>query len=222
MKNDNKFKFGDKILNHWAGEYNPRRIGIFIRYCTSQGKKAIECTDMNGDVWQHEASDEKLELIGSIFPTPSKSMEELTDEEINTEVIRIKGEFERDGGNYSSDEQLSFRAGARWVLSRLQSLPSKTVSKEELRSELIDFCDWIDEQPMDLLDVINIKAVDNYLRDHIIKQLSGEPIIDTPSFTSTGYQLNLNNEEKHCLICKGCGTPIDSDYCPRCQRLLES
>lgn len=100
MKAQDKFKFGDKILNHWAGENNPRRIGIFIRYCRVQRKSAIECTDMNGDVWQHEANDEKLEKIGSILNTISltEQIEKAESEKVKYSQTPLKYFESRNGG----------------------------------------------------------------------------------------------------------------------------
>ena len=74
------FKFGDKILNHWAGEKNPRRIGFVIK----TGIRYLELTDMNGDFWEHDKKDEKLELIGSyLLPVaPQEQPQTKTAEEI--------------------------------------------------------------------------------------------------------------------------------------------
>lgn len=71
------FKFGDKILNHYAGENNPHRIGI-VYLCTSS---LVKCTNMYGGYWEFSNDkDLKLEKIGSILEspaTPSVGREEL-------------------------------------------------------------------------------------------------------------------------------------------------
>jgi hypothetical protein len=49
-------KFGDRLMNVWAGEGNPHRFGYFVR----RGNKAsginkgpwIELTDKKGDFWK--------------------------------------------------------------------------------------------------------------------------------------------------------------------------
>jgi hypothetical protein len=52
----NTLRFGDKVLNTAAGDNNPRRIGIFIRWVYRTGRlnpgKFAECTDGNGDIWR--------------------------------------------------------------------------------------------------------------------------------------------------------------------------
>jgi hypothetical protein len=62
------FKFGDVVLNHYAGENNPHRIGVFVKYCIRQRGKAIELTNMKGDFWYlFRDKDSRNEIIGSIF-----------------------------------------------------------------------------------------------------------------------------------------------------------
>jgi hypothetical protein len=61
-----KFKFGDKVLNRYASEDNPHRIGI-VTSCTSD---KVTCTDTRGDFWTFRNDKHlKLELIGSIMQT---------------------------------------------------------------------------------------------------------------------------------------------------------
>lgn len=57
-------KFGDIVVNHWAGENNPNRTGVFVR----RKKETIEVTNMKGKFW-YPVNDRraKLEKVGSIF-----------------------------------------------------------------------------------------------------------------------------------------------------------
>jgi hypothetical protein len=71
IKFDTNFKFGDIIINHYAGEKNPHRKGIFIRYCRKQRSNAIELTDMKGEFWYlFRDKDSKNEIIGNILNYP--------------------------------------------------------------------------------------------------------------------------------------------------------
>ena len=57
-------KFGDIIVNHWAGDKNPTKQGVFVR----KKRRTIELTDMRGKFWEpYNDNDSKLEKIGSIF-----------------------------------------------------------------------------------------------------------------------------------------------------------
>lgn len=60
-------KFGDYVCNHWAGESNPQRIGIFIGYATKQNTKCVELTDEDCKKRWYPVFDKraKLEIIGS-------------------------------------------------------------------------------------------------------------------------------------------------------------
>jgi len=62
----NGLKFGDIVVNHWAGDKNPHKQGVFIR----RKKETIELTDMKGSFWEsYNDKGAKLEKIGSIFDT---------------------------------------------------------------------------------------------------------------------------------------------------------
>lgn len=55
-------KFGDIIVNGWASEDNPHRVGIFVK---SNGK-TIHLTDGKGNFWDTLNDKEaKLNVIGS-------------------------------------------------------------------------------------------------------------------------------------------------------------
>lgn len=53
MKPD--YKFGDIVINPFASDNNPHKIGFVVRIFNRQGRVnpgwAIELTDMNGDFW---------------------------------------------------------------------------------------------------------------------------------------------------------------------------
>jgi hypothetical protein len=56
-------RFGDIIVNHWAGPKNPHRISIVL----SIGKY-IRCTDGNGDFWNHcNDHQTRITVIGNCF-----------------------------------------------------------------------------------------------------------------------------------------------------------
>ena len=60
----NKLEFGDILFNHWAGEKNPNRIGVFI----GLNNRSITLTNMQGKKWSFYVDKElNLSLIGSIF-----------------------------------------------------------------------------------------------------------------------------------------------------------
>ena len=55
-------EFGDIVVNGWASENNPHRVGIFVK---NKGK-VIEFTDGKGDFWDAlNDKGAKLEVIGS-------------------------------------------------------------------------------------------------------------------------------------------------------------
>ena len=60
-----KIEVGDLVCNHWAGQNNPNRIGIFIGYRTVNGLKCIELTDKKATKRWHPIFDKecKLEII---------------------------------------------------------------------------------------------------------------------------------------------------------------
>jgi len=64
MQKQCKYTFGDIIHNHWAGEGNPHKYGVFVRRIS----KAILLTDMRGDFWQlADDSESKSEVVGNIL-----------------------------------------------------------------------------------------------------------------------------------------------------------
>lgn len=61
-------KFGDIVINHWAGEQNPHRQGVFIRHKYSHRQKMLEFTDMKGNFWQqYNDGKTRLEKAGTIL-----------------------------------------------------------------------------------------------------------------------------------------------------------
>jgi len=64
MPKISRLKFGDIIVNHWAGNGNPHKQGVFVR----NKKQTIELTDMKGNFWEsYNDKEAKLEKIGNIF-----------------------------------------------------------------------------------------------------------------------------------------------------------
>jgi hypothetical protein len=57
-----KIEVGDLVCNHWAGQDNPNRIGIFIGYRTFSGLKCIELTDKKATKRWHPIFDKKCKL----------------------------------------------------------------------------------------------------------------------------------------------------------------
>lgn len=65
-------KFGDVVVNHWAGMSNPHRIGVFVKFTTIRKSKCMELTDMKGDFWHHDhSSRSRCERLGSVFSEPN-------------------------------------------------------------------------------------------------------------------------------------------------------
>lgn len=71
MQHKYKFKFGDLVLNRYAGERNPHRIGMFIKYVkngyeciTQDGERYVLGSNKNGWIFQDNGEDELI-LIGS-------------------------------------------------------------------------------------------------------------------------------------------------------------
>ena len=59
-----RLKFGDVVLNHYAGPNNPNKAGVFVKL---RGRD-IECTDMKGNFWYPFLdSNSRLEIIGTIL-----------------------------------------------------------------------------------------------------------------------------------------------------------
>ncbi len=63
-------KFGDIVINHWAGTDNPQRIGIFIRRNSVFGDKCFEFTDGAGCFWSQAIKDNMIEIVGHLDLTP--------------------------------------------------------------------------------------------------------------------------------------------------------
>lgn len=60
-----RLTFGDILINHYAGEGNPIKQGVFVR----RTSKGIECTDTKGKFWvvgKQVEVDGKLEKIGNV------------------------------------------------------------------------------------------------------------------------------------------------------------
>lgn len=59
-----RLRFGDIVVNHWASEQNPHRVGIFVKI----ERYSLLVTDMKGAFWypafDHRA---KIEIIGNII-----------------------------------------------------------------------------------------------------------------------------------------------------------
>lgn len=58
------FKFGDIIENHYAGQDNPHRTGIFVKRTT---KGHYEMTDGKGKFWLSAKDNEKLVKVGNVL-----------------------------------------------------------------------------------------------------------------------------------------------------------
>lgn len=66
-----KYKFGDIVINHSAGDGNPHKRSIVVRVGHRSGRlnpgRYVECTDGKGDFWQYGGPDEKLEVVGTVL-----------------------------------------------------------------------------------------------------------------------------------------------------------
>lgn len=66
-----KYRFGDIVINHSAGEKNPHKRSVVVRVGHNSGRinngKWVECTDMNGKFWKYGGPDDGLEVIGSVL-----------------------------------------------------------------------------------------------------------------------------------------------------------
>jgi hypothetical protein len=61
-------KFGQTVINHWASDSNPRRVGMFVRQGAWIGRMNRgtywELTDGRGDFWeQRTGGAARLEVI---------------------------------------------------------------------------------------------------------------------------------------------------------------
>ena len=69
-----KVKFGDFVINHWASERNPTRIGVFVKFKKVGGNNSIECTDMKGKFWTPALDyHAKLEILENIVKPKLKN-----------------------------------------------------------------------------------------------------------------------------------------------------
>lgn len=73
------FKFGDILINHYAGDTNPCKRLVFIRRSGRYFK--LICPYDNGE-WDMEVRDHKLEKVGTILKFPLK--------EINKRMVKVK------------------------------------------------------------------------------------------------------------------------------------
>lgn len=62
-----EIKFGDVILNHYAGPDNPHKIGMFVGFKSINNNLSIELTDCDKERWYPGLDkNSKLEIIGHI------------------------------------------------------------------------------------------------------------------------------------------------------------
>jgi hypothetical protein len=68
---EKKIKFLDVVENGYAGDSNPRRIGIYIRTGRRSGRmnpgKYYVLTDGKGNFWEMPADSEKLRITGNLL-----------------------------------------------------------------------------------------------------------------------------------------------------------
>lgn len=74
MPTYSRYKFGDIVINHSAGDINPHKRGIVVRKGRMKAGKYsyvnwIECTDGKGDFWRYAGPEDQLELVGSALNT---------------------------------------------------------------------------------------------------------------------------------------------------------
>jgi len=103
IKFSESFKFLDRVVNHWASEDNPQRIGLFVRYVQRQNHKCAELTDGKGKFWYCFLKDSRLQNIGNIQSPVSEE-----------EIIH---EAEKD--STYEPEMCAFIRGFKAALSRL-------------------------------------------------------------------------------------------------------
>lgn len=64
-----QLKFGDAIVNYWASEDNPHRVGIFIRFEKLNRMDTLLLTKGKGDFWNTGfPKRSRIERVGSICP----------------------------------------------------------------------------------------------------------------------------------------------------------
>lgn len=64
-----RLKFGDIVVNHWASDGNPNKIGVFVKLKA----KSILVTDMKGKFWEPVFdSQSKLQIIGTVVSDGTK------------------------------------------------------------------------------------------------------------------------------------------------------
>lgn len=71
-----KYKFGDIVINHSAGESNPHKRGIVVRTGVKTGRLNpgpwVECTDGKGEFWTYGGPAERLEIAGTALKPTEK------------------------------------------------------------------------------------------------------------------------------------------------------
>ena len=64
---ETRLRFGDRVTNTVAGDKNPHKHGIFVRYVVTKGRMNrgtwAECTDGDGIFWQSNPA--------NLIPTPT-------------------------------------------------------------------------------------------------------------------------------------------------------
>lgn len=71
------FKFGDIVLNEWAGEKNPHRIGVVV-YCN----RIVKCTDTKGSFWEFDnGKNLRLTKLGEINLSSFQTIKEAQPEQ---------------------------------------------------------------------------------------------------------------------------------------------
>lgn len=74
------FKFGDILVNHYAGDKNPCKKLIYIKRSGSNHKTF--CADEN-DFWDMPIRDNRLEKVGSILKKPLEELMKIQEEKTN-------------------------------------------------------------------------------------------------------------------------------------------
>ncbi|BCB04758.1 hypothetical protein [Bacillus sp. KH172YL63] len=70
-----RLTFGDILINHYAGDKNPLKVGVFIKL----KKRTVYMTDMKGRFWEQysEALDNgNLEKVGNVLDKSKKKLSE--------------------------------------------------------------------------------------------------------------------------------------------------
>ncbi|WP_078577343.1 hypothetical protein [Salipaludibacillus agaradhaerens] len=70
-----RLSFGDILINHWASDTNPQKVGVFIR----RKRKTICLTDMKGSFWEQYSDaleSGMLEKVGNVVDKSAKKLSE--------------------------------------------------------------------------------------------------------------------------------------------------